>query len=72
MQGFTQKQIQTQRYLNLRYDGTDVPIMTPCPPTGDYSEAFRVAYQVPVAMDYNFAVHTLCRSTSSGASLPWC
>ncbi|GAB4819425.1 hypothetical protein N2152v2_006471 [Parachlorella kessleri] len=44
-QGFTPRQIQTQRYLNLRYDGTDVPIMTPCPPTGDYSEAFREAYQ---------------------------
>jgi 5-oxoprolinase (ATP-hydrolysing) len=46
MQGFTLKQIQCQRFLNLRYDGTDVPIMTPCPPNGDYVAAFREAYQV--------------------------
>ena len=60
MQGFTRKQIQTQRYLNLRYDGTDVPIMTPCPPSGDYSEAFRDAYQVPLAMDESLSVYPLC------------
>ena len=39
-------QVTVQRFLNLRYDGTDVPVMTPCPPDGDYAVAFEAAYQV--------------------------
>ncbi|KAL4856136.1 5-oxoprolinase [Chlorella vulgaris] len=44
-QGFTQQQTSCQRFLNLRYDGTDVPVMTPCPPDGDFATAFEQAYQ---------------------------
>jgi 5-oxoprolinase (ATP-hydrolysing) len=45
-QGFAQQQISCQRFLNLRYDGTDVPVMTPRPPDGDFATAFEQAYQV--------------------------
>jgi 5-oxoprolinase (ATP-hydrolysing) len=44
--GFAAAQVSSQRYLNLRYDGTDVPIMTPCPQDGDYAAAFERAYKV--------------------------
>lgn len=30
LQGFSGEQISTERFLNLRYDGTDVAVMTPC------------------------------------------
>jgi 5-oxoprolinase (ATP-hydrolysing) len=43
--GFAAAQVSSQRYLNLRYDGTDVPIMTPCPQDGDYAAAFERAYK---------------------------
>lgn len=45
-QGFEPPQIRAQRFLNLRYDGTDVPVMTPCPADGDFEAAFVGAYQV--------------------------
>lgn len=48
-QGFRPGQVSSQRYLNLRYDGTDVPIMTPCQASGDCSDAFQEAYQVGLA-----------------------
>lgn len=44
-QGFTEHQVHCQRFLNLRYDGTDVPIMTPSPEDGDFAVAFEQAYQ---------------------------
>lgn len=46
LQGFISSQISCQRFLNLRYDGTDVPLMTLCPPGGNYAAAFMEAYQV--------------------------
>ncbi len=45
-QGFSKEQVSCQRFLNLRYDGTDVPIMTPAPADGDFAAAFEQAYQV--------------------------
>lgn len=45
-QGFSAQQVSCQRFLNLRYDGTDVPIMTPAPADGDFAAAFEQAYQV--------------------------
>ena len=45
-QGFTNSSlIQSHRFLNLRYDGTDVPIMIQEPPDGDYAAAFEAAYK---------------------------
>jgi hypothetical protein len=44
-QEFSQEQVSIQRFLNLRYDGTDVPIMTLDPADGDYYAAFERAYQ---------------------------
>ncbi|PRW57398.1 5-oxoprolinase [Chlorella sorokiniana] len=43
--GFSAQQVSCQRFLNLRYDGTDVPIMTPAPANGDFAAAFEQAYQ---------------------------
>ncbi len=41
-QGFKDGQISTERFLNLRYDGTDVAVMTPCPEAGaDPAAAFE-------------------------------
>lgn len=56
LQGFSEAQTACQRFLNLRYDGTDVPIMTPAPPDGDYAIAFEQAYQVWVVGECCFAV----------------
>lgn len=44
-QGFEPHQIRVQRFLNLRYDGTDVPVMTSCPADGDFEAAFVGTYQ---------------------------
>lgn len=43
--GFKEANIKTHRFLNLRYDGTDVPVMTECPDDGDYATAFSAAYR---------------------------
>lgn len=45
-QGFTPDQIQVERYLNLRYAGTDVPIMTLQPADADFAGAFEQGYKV--------------------------
>jgi len=42
--GFKKSDICIQRFMNLRYDGTDVPIMTTCPENDDYENAFKEAY----------------------------
>lgn len=39
MQGFKKDELNTERFLNLRYDGTDVPVMTLCPEGGDFAQA---------------------------------
>lgn len=39
VQGFKRDELNTERFLNLRYDGTDVPVMTLCPPGGDFAQA---------------------------------
>lgn len=33
-------------FVRCRYEGTDVPVMTPAPSSGDYAAAFEEAYQV--------------------------
>ena len=38
VQGFNVEQVHTERFLNLRYEGTDVAIMTTCPESGDYEQ----------------------------------
>ena len=38
VQGFRDDQIRAERYLNLRYDGTDVAVMTLCPDKGNYAD----------------------------------
>lgn len=43
--GFSQESIQVTRFLNLRYHGTDVPIMTARPVDGDCCAAFEAAYK---------------------------
>jgi 5-oxoprolinase (ATP-hydrolysing) len=45
--GFSDSQLLAEKYLNLRYDGTDVPIMTASPSDGvtSYAEAFETAYK---------------------------
>ena len=38
--GFRDEEIKVQRFMNLRYDGTDVPIMTGDSPGTSYEEEF--------------------------------
>ncbi len=45
MQGFRDDQVKAERYLNLRYDGTDVAVMTSCLSGSTYTEAFESAYK---------------------------
>ncbi len=40
VQGFTPAEISVERFLNLRYQGTDVAVMTARPEDGDYAQAF--------------------------------
>ena len=42
VQGFKEDQTGVERYLNLRYDGTDVAVMTQCPNNGNYAEVRHV------------------------------
>lgn len=51
--GFTDGEIKTQRFMNLRYDGTDVPIMTGSSPDTSYEEEFLACYQ----REFGFLVH---------------
>ena len=39
LQGFDRDQLSVERYLNLRYDGTDVAVMTLCPEGDDFAKA---------------------------------
>jgi hypothetical protein len=47
VQGFKEEQIGVERYLNLRYDGTDVPVMTAFAADGkaDPAKAFEKQYK---------------------------
>ena len=38
VQGFSIDQIETERFLNLRYDGTDVAMMTKAPKGTSYEQ----------------------------------
>ena len=44
-QGIPLERISSQRFLNLRYAGTDTALMIEEPKNGDYGTAFRAAYQ---------------------------
>ena len=43
--GFGDGDIKVQRFMNLRYDGTDVPIMTPCESHDSCEEEFKRCYE---------------------------
>ncbi len=43
-QGISTRDIQSLQYLNLRYQGTDTPMMIQRPADGDFSRAFQAAY----------------------------
>ena len=38
LQGFDRNELNTERFLNLRYDGTDVPVMTHCTEGNEYAQ----------------------------------
>ena len=42
---FERGQVSTERFLNLRYDGTDVAVMTTCSFSCTYEEAFENTYR---------------------------
>eukprot|EP00884_Botryococcus_braunii_P001197 jgi/Botrbrau1/11078/Bobra.0302s0020.1 len=73
-QGFKETQIRAERFLNLRYDGTDVAVMTPCPSDGDYAGAFEEAYK----REFGFTLEgrdlvvddVRVRATGKAAALP--
>jgi len=45
LQGFEKDQVSTERFLNLRYDGTDVAVMTTCSTSSSYEESFEDTYK---------------------------
>lgn len=51
--GFQDNQIKVQRFMNLRYDGTDVPIMTSVSAGRSYEEEFLACYQ----REFGFLLH---------------
>lgn len=53
LRGFQDDEIRIQRFMNLRYDGTDVPIMTGDSPGRTYEEEFLACYQ----REFGFLVH---------------
>ncbi len=74
--GIAQKDIRSQHYLNLRYQGTDTALMIQKPISGDFASAFNTAYQHefgfdlsnrPVIVD-NLRVRSLGRSSTHRAS----
>ena len=80
-QGFPPDSISCERYLNLRYAGTDVAIMTPCPSAdgdmsvapGDYAAAFMARYkrEFGFSLDRPLIVDDLrVRATAAGAASP--
>lgn len=73
LQGFSEEQISCQRFLNLRYDGTDVPVMTLAPPGGDFAAAFEQAYQVGGAAGiWCSASSCVCTGSHTGGSCCMC
>lgn len=50
-QGYQDEQITVQRYLNLRYDGTDTAIMVLEPKDLNYEKGFRSTYQREFGFD---------------------
>ena len=44
-QGFRADQISAERFLNLRYSGTDVAVMTACSRGDDVAAVFETAYK---------------------------
>jgi 5-oxoprolinase (ATP-hydrolysing) len=50
-QGFSQKDVNTTRFLNLRYHGTDTAIMIGRPEDDDYAAAFRAVYRREFGFD---------------------
>ncbi|KAK9799317.1 hypothetical protein WJX73_000073 [Symbiochloris irregularis] len=73
-QGFRDDQIGVERYLNLRYDGTDVAVMTLCPENGNPAKEFEDAYK----REYGFVLEdrsiqvddVRIRATGRGVPLP--
>ena len=50
-QGFTDNQIHTVRYLNMRYQGTDTALMIAEPRNGDFAGAFKAIYRREFGFD---------------------
>lgn len=50
--------VAVERFLNLRYDGTDVPLMVPLPPggTGIDAAAAAAAFEAAYVAEYGFAL----------------
>ena len=43
--GFAEHEIRATRFMNLRYDGTDVPVMTPCISDTSPEQEFKSCYE---------------------------
>ncbi len=68
MQGFKEDQIGVERYLNLRYDGTDVPVMTAFANDGtaDPAKAFEEQYK----REFGFTL-SVSALFPPGLAAPW-
>ena len=52
-QGISADAVQSTRYLNQRYQGTDTPMMVEEPEDGDYTKAFKETYK----QEFGFELH---------------
>lgn len=55
-QGFPESSITVARYLNLRYDGTDVAVMTAEPPADDGPGSYAAAFEAAYVREFGFTL----------------
>lgn len=72
-QGFARDSVTTERFLNLRFEGTDVPMMVPRPADGDFGAAFVERYkrEFGFTLDRPLVVDDVrVRGSAGGGALP--
>ena len=74
LQGFRKDQISSERFMNLRYDGTDVPVMTSCASRGSFAQVgAALAFDRPkrAVLQCSVQCRSLRRRTSVNLASLW-